>query len=186
MGKNGHEVPQAPHAHSCPSLTLCEAPQVLRRAKTAMQIRKASIYAILRSMDKTLPTSSSCPNSSPHSVLMAHCPSRQVLDLIADKWTALIFSLLERQPTRFNEMERAIEGISHKMLTQTLRNLEHRGIVERKITPTVPPSVEYSLSPLGATLIPLMATLRQWAEEHMEEVEQARQAYEEREGKTYA
>lgn len=117
---------------------------------------------------------------------MVHCPSRQVLDLIADKWTALIFSLLEKQPTRFNKMERAIEGISHKMLTQTLRNLEHRGIVERKITPTVPPAVEYSLSPLGATLIPLMATLRQWAEEHMEEVEQARQAYEEREGQTYA
>ncbi len=116
---------------------------------------------------------------------MAHCPSRQVLDLIADKWTALIFALLERQPTRFNELQRAIEGISHKMLTQTLRNLEHRGIVERKITPIIPPAVEYSLSPLGATLIPLMATLRQWAEEHMEEVEQARQTYEAKEEKAY-
>jgi DNA-binding HxlR family transcriptional regulator len=116
--------------------------------------------------------------SSPHSVLMEHCLSRQVLDLIADKWTALIFALLEKQPTRFNELERAIEGISHKMLTQTLRNLEHRGIVTRKITPTIPPAVEYSLTPLGSTLIPLMATLRQWAEEHMEEVGQACQAYE--------
>jgi DNA-binding HxlR family transcriptional regulator len=115
---------------------------------------------------------------SPHSVLTAHCPSRQVLDLIANKWTALIFALLEQQPTRFNELQRSIEGISHKMLTQTLRNLEQRGIVERKITPSIPPAVEYSLSPLGSTLIPLMAALRQWAEEHMEEVEQARQTYE--------
>ncbi|MBO0780193.1 MAG: helix-turn-helix transcriptional regulator [Ktedonobacteraceae bacterium] len=130
-------------------------------------------------MEETLQTSST-HNLSPHSVLIAHCPSRQVLDLIADKWTALIFALLERQPTRFNELQRAIEGISHKMLTQTLRNLEQRGIVERKITPTIPPAVEYSLSSLGASLIPLMAALRQWAEEHMEEVELARQAYEEK------
>ncbi|GLV55244.1 transcriptional regulator [Dictyobacter sp. S3.2.2.5] len=125
-------------------------------------------------MEKTLQP------SSPHSVLIAHCPSRQVLDLIADKWTAMIFALLEQRPTRFNEMERAIEGISHKMLTQTLRSLEQRGIVTRTITPTIPPAVEYALSPLGVTLIPLMAALRQWAEEHMDEVEQARQAYEEK------
>ncbi|PZW32742.1 HxlR family transcriptional regulator [Thermosporothrix hazakensis] len=121
--------------------------------------------------------------SSPHSVLIAHCPSRQVLDLIADKWTALVFALLEKRPTRFNEMQRAIEGVSHKMLTQTLRNLEQRGIIERKVTSTVPPAVEYSLSPLGTTLIPLMRALRQWAEEHMEEVEQARQSYQEKAGK---
>jgi DNA-binding HxlR family transcriptional regulator len=130
-------------------------------------------------MEKTL------PGSSAHSVLMARCYSREVLDLIADKWTALIFALLEKQPTRFNELQRAIEGISHKMLTQTLRNLERRGIVERTVTPTLPPAVEYSLSPLGITLIPLMATLRQWAENHMEEVEQALQAYEEKEEKAY-
>jgi len=129
-------------------------------------------------MEKALQT------SSPHSVLMANCLSRQVLDLIADKWIALIFALLEKRPTRFNELERAIEGISHKMLTQTLRNLEQRGIVRRKITPTTPPAVEYSLSPLGTTLIPLMAALRQWAEEHMDEVEQARRSFEEREEKT--
>ena len=114
---------------------------------------------------------------------MEHCLSRQVLDLIADKWTALIFALLEKQPTRFNELQRAIEGVSHKMLTQTLRTLEHRGIVERKVTPTIPPAVEYSLSPLGATLIPIMASLREWAEEHMEEVEQACRVYEEKKEK---
>lgn len=115
--------------------------------------------------------------SSPHSVLAERCLSREVLDLIADKWTALIFALLEKQPVRFNEIHRAIEGISHKMLTQTLRRLEQKGIVERKVTPTNPPAVEYSLSPLGSTLIPLMAALRQWAEEHIEEVEQSSKAY---------
>lgn len=119
--------------------------------------------------------------SSPHSVLMAHCPSRQVLDLIADKWIALIFAVLEKYPVRFNELHRQIEGISHKMLTQTLRNLEQRGIIQRQVTPTVPPMVEYSLSTLGVTLIPLMTALRTWAEEHMEEVEQARLEYEKKE-----
>lgn len=110
----------------------------------------------------------------PPNVLAAHCPSRQVLDLIADKWTALIFAILEKQPTRFNELQRSIEGISQKMLTQTLRRLEQNGIVERKVTPTNPPAVEYSLSALGASLIPLMASLRHWAEQHLEEVAQAR------------
>lgn len=110
----------------------------------------------------------------PFNVLSADCPSRQVLDLIADKWTALIFAVLEEQPTRYNELQRRIEGISQKMLTQTLRLLEAKGIVERKVTPTVPPAVEYSLSPLGETLIPVMVALRRWAEQHLEEVEQAR------------
>ena len=110
----------------------------------------------------------------PYNVMTAACPSRQVLDLIADKWTALIFSLLEEQPTHFNELQRRIEGISQKMLTQTLRSLERDGIVERKVTPTVPPTVEYSLSPLGVTLIPIMAALRRWTEQHMQEIELAR------------
>jgi DNA-binding HxlR family transcriptional regulator len=110
----------------------------------------------------------------PYNVLSVDCPSRQVLDLIADKWTALIFAVLEDQPTRFNELLRRIEGITQKMLTQTLRELAADGIIERKVTPTVPPAVEYSLSPLGVTLIPVMVALRRWAEEHMQEVEQAR------------
>lgn len=110
-------------------------------------------------------------------VLAVDCPSRQVLDLIADKWTALIFAILEKQSTRFNELQRSIEGISQKMLTQTLRRLEQNGIVERKVTPTVPPAVEYSLSALGTSLIPLMASLRHWAEHHLEEVAQARRTY---------
>lgn len=116
----------------------------------------------------------------PFNVLSDDCPSRQVLDLIADKWTALIFAVLEEQPTHFNEMQRRIEGISQKMLTQTLRALEANGIVERNVTPTIPPTVEYSLSPLGGTLIPVMVSLRRWAEQHMEEVEQARNPHCER------
>ena len=110
----------------------------------------------------------------PYNVLSADCPSRQVLDLIADKWTALIFALLEEQPTRYNELQRRIEGISQKMLTQTLRKLEANGIIKREITPTVPPAVEYALSALGETLIPVMVSLRHWAEQHLEEIEQVR------------
>ncbi len=115
--------------------------------------------------------------SLPFNVLSADCPSRQVLDLIADKWTALIFAVLEERPTRFNELQRRIEGISQKMLTQTLRLLELNGIVERKVTPSVPAAVEYSLSPLGVTLIPVMVSLRQWAEHHMQDVENARDTH---------
>ena len=74
-------------------------------------------------------------------------------------------------------MQRAIEGISQKMLTQTLRTLEQNGIVARHVQQAVPPAVEYSLTPLGTTLIPLMASLRIWAEQHMEEVLQARGDY---------
>lgn len=110
----------------------------------------------------------------PFNVLSADCPSRQVLDLIANKWTALIFAVLEEQPTRFNELQRRVDGISQKVLTQTLRALEVNGIVERKATATLPAAVEYSLSPLGETLIPVMVSLRLWAERHMREVEQAR------------
>lgn len=117
----------------------------------------------------------------PPNVLVARCPSRQVLDLIADKWVAMIYAILESQPTRFNELQRSIEGISQKMLTQTLRGLEQNGIVERRVTPTIPPAVEYSLSPLGTSLIPLMASLRDWAQQHIEEVAEARKVYEARE-----
>lgn len=86
----------------------------------------------------------------------------------------MIFSVLEEKPTRFNELQRRIEGISQKMLTQTLRALEANGIVERNVIPTKPLTVEYLLSPLGGTLIPVMVSLRCWAEQHMEEVGQAR------------
>ncbi|HEU0054319.1 MAG TPA: helix-turn-helix domain-containing protein [Longimicrobium sp.] len=105
------------------------------------------------------------------------CPSRQVLDLVADKWSVIVMYVLARGRRRFGELQRAVGGVSQKMLTQTLRGLERDGLVERKVFPVVPPRVEYSLSPLGETLVEPLSALCRWAEEHLWEVERARQEY---------
>jgi DNA-binding HxlR family transcriptional regulator len=100
---------------------------------------------------------------------------RQILDLIADKWTALVILALSRGTYRYSELHRTIGGVSQKMLTQTLRSLEASGLIDRKVYPTVPPMVEYSLTPLGETLVKPLKTLCDWASEHMDEVEKARE-----------
>jgi DNA-binding HxlR family transcriptional regulator len=105
-----------------------------------------------------------------YNVYEAACPTRQALDRIADKWTALIVGRLERGPQRFGELLRAIDGISQKMLTQTLRSLEADGLVSRKAFPTVPVTVEYALTPTGKTLAAPLAAVRTWAETHIEHV----------------
>ena len=91
--------------------------------------------------------------SSNGSVLDAQCPSRLVLDRIADKWTALIIQVLAQGTKRYATLQREIGGISQKMLTQTLRSLERDGLVQRTVHPVVPPKVEYTLTRLGRTLI---------------------------------
>jgi DNA-binding HxlR family transcriptional regulator len=105
------------------------------------------------------------------------CLSRQVLDLIADKWTALVFYSLSNGCRRSAELLRTIEGISQKMLSQTLRDLEKNGLVFRSVYPTIPPAVEYGLTPLGETLKEPIHALGMWAEEHLGEVAEAREAY---------
>ena len=110
-------------------------------------------------------------------VYARNCPTREVLDLIGDKWTALIMGVLEEGPTRFSGLRRRIGGISQKMLTQTLRNLERDGLVTRTVYPEVPPRVEYALTPLGKTLTEALATIRHWAEENIDEVIAAQQRY---------
>jgi DNA-binding HxlR family transcriptional regulator len=112
--------------------------------------------------------------SSP-SVLDPECDSRQVLDRIADKWTALIIHVLSSGTKRHGELRREISGVSQKMLTQTLRSLEDDGIVNRKVYPVVPPMVEYSLTPLGRSLIEPLEAICRWAEEHLPELEAARE-----------
>jgi len=111
------------------------------------------------------------PKSSPASVMDAQCPSRLVLDRIADKWTALIIQLLSKKTMRYAELQREIGGISQKMLTQTLRSLERDGLLDRKVYPVVPPKVEYSLSRLGRTLIEPLRTLCRWSEKHLPELQ---------------
>jgi DNA-binding HxlR family transcriptional regulator len=117
-------------------------------------------------------------------VYAAGCPTRQALDRIADKWTALVVGLLAERPHRFGELRRAVDGISQKMLTQTLRSLERDGLVDRRAYPTVPVTVEYSLTPLGLTLTEPLAAIRAWAEEHIEAVLAARERYEARNTRT--
>ena len=110
----------------------------------------------------------------------ANCPTRHVLDLIADKWATLIIGLLnDTQPKRFAALQRQIGGISQKMLTQTLRALERDGLVRRTVYAQVPPRVEYELTPLGQTLCEPIATLIHWSEANIEAVTAAQKRYDE-------
>jgi DNA-binding HxlR family transcriptional regulator len=109
-----------------------------------------------------------------YNVYAERCPTRQALDRIADKWTALIVGLLARRPHRFGDLQRNIEGISHKVLTSSLRSLERDGLVARRVLEGKPAPVEYSLTAVGETLIEPLAAIRTWAETHIEEILQAR------------
>jgi DNA-binding HxlR family transcriptional regulator len=107
-------------------------------------------------------------------VFDSNCGSRRVLALIADKWTAIVVYALANGTMRFGQLQREVEGISQKMLTQTLRSLEREGLVERNVYATVPPKVEYSLTPLGETLKEPLGAICRWSEEHLPEVEENR------------
>lgn len=108
------------------------------------------------------------------------CPTRMVLDRIADKWTVLIVGSLENKTKRFGELRREIGGVSQKMLTQTLRGLERDGIVTRMVYASVPPKVEYSLTKLGRTLVDILEAIRQWSEKNIQDVLKARDNYDNR------
>src|SRR5438477_10550386 len=110
-------------------------------------------------------------SSSWGSVMDAQCPSRLVLDRIADKWTALIIQVLAHGKKRDAVLQREIGGISQKMLTQTLRSLERDGLVQRTVHPVVPPKVEYCLTKLGRTLIEPLHALCLGSEKHLAELQ---------------
>jgi DNA-binding HxlR family transcriptional regulator len=110
-------------------------------------------------------------------VYSSDCPTRQILDRVGDKWAVLILLLLRKQPTRFNQLRRTIEGISQKMLSQVLKSLERDGLIRRRAIATVPVTVEYSITPLGATLAAAVDPLRDWAEHHLKEVLVAQRRY---------
>ena len=107
----------------------------------------------------------------------ADCPTRQVLDRIGEKWSVLIIMLLKDRTLRFSELKRSIEGISHKMLTQTLRTLERDGLIARTVYPEVPPRVEYRLTALGTTLHEPIALIHCWAEQHIDAISAAQAQY---------
>lgn len=104
-----------------------------------------------------------------------------ILQRIGDKWSVLIISRLGEGPRRFNEIKRIIGGISQRMLTLTLRNLERDGLVSRTVTPTVPPRVDYALTELGRDLLIPIAALGQWAIEHTSCIEASRARFDEAE-----
>jgi DNA-binding HxlR family transcriptional regulator len=114
------------------------------------------------------------------SVYNRECPTRVVLDRLADKWTVLVIGQLAAGTMRFAELRRAVDGISQKMLTSTLRDLERDGLVNRQLYASVPPKVEYSLTPLGSSLINKMQGLCLWAEEHIDQVLKARENFDKR------
>ncbi|MFE4668312.1 winged helix-turn-helix transcriptional regulator [Streptomyces sp. NPDC056716] len=109
------------------------------------------------------------------------CEVRQILDRIADKWSLLVIALLDTRRLRFTELRREIDGVSQRMLTVTLRQLERDGLVERTVHPVVPPRVDYELTSLGKTLHATIQSLVTWTEEHQLEIAGARAAYDARE-----
>jgi DNA-binding HxlR family transcriptional regulator len=115
-----------------------------------------------------------------YNVYAAACPTRQVLDRLADKWSVLILGRLDDSPLRFNQLRREIGGVSQKVLSQTLKNLERDGLISRRVFPTVPITVEYAITPLGLTLQDTLHALGRWAETHMDAVLAAQRQYDRR------
>lgn len=120
-----------------------------------------------------------------YDAFLAGCPSRQLLERISDKWVTLVIAALgsgpdcdgEPRPMRFSELARVLAGVSQKMLTQTLRSLEHDGLLTRTVTPTVPVTVTYELTDLGLSLHGLVRDIKGWAQQHMDDVLAARAAH---------
>src|ERR1043165_10079781 len=102
---------------------------------------------------------------------------REVLNRVGDKWSVLVITLLGVRAQRFNELRRSIEGISQRMLTLTVRGLERDGLITRTIFPTIPPHVEYALTPLGRTLLKPVAALAKWADQNRVEIQSARDRF---------
>lgn len=112
-----------------------------------------------------------------YDAFIALCPSRQLLDRLTDKWVTLVLCSLGESGLRYSELARRIAGVSQKMLTQTLRNLERDGLVTRTVTPTVPVTVDYAITDLGRSLLAVVHQLKSWAEAHMDEVQASRESY---------
>ncbi len=112
-----------------------------------------------------------------YNVFDDRCPTRMVLDRLADKWALLVLDRLRDGPVRFNNLRRDIRGLTQKVLSQTLKRLERDGLIERTVRPTVPVRVDYALTPLGQTLTETVAAFAHWAESNMGAVLAAQAAY---------
>lgn len=114
------------------------------------------------------------PQGDPY---QADCPTRRILDRIGDRWTVLIVGVLAEGDARFSELRRRIEGVSQKMLTQTLRSLERDGLVRRTVYPEVPVRVVYGLTEAGRTLQGPLRALEDWSITHLPQVSAAQEAF---------
>jgi DNA-binding HxlR family transcriptional regulator len=111
----------------------------------------------------------------------ANCHAREILARVGDKWSVYVIHVLGHRGTvRFNDLKHAVDGISQRMLTVTLRGMERDGLVMRTVYPEVPPRVEYALTPLGKTLRQLVRGLVAWSGDHLKEVDEARAEYDAR------
>lgn len=117
---------------------------------------------------------------SEYDAFLAACPSRKLLERLSDKWVTLVLCDLALGDRRYSELAREIAGVSQKMLTQTLRNLERDGLVTRTVTPTVPVTVDYAITDLGRSLHQVVEHLKSWAEAHIEDIDSARDEYDAR------
>lgn len=115
-----------------------------------------------------------------YNAYLSECPGHQLLATLSDKWVTLVLSALADGSRRYSELARTIAGASQKMLTQTLRKLERDGLVTRAITPSVPARVDYALTPLGESLLPVQRAIKAWAETNIEAVQRARARYDRR------
>lgn len=123
-----------------------------------------------------MPMTDTVPDAPRPNLYSSRCRSRHALDLVADKWAVLVVRALEDGPERYEALRRRIDGVSKRMLTHTLRELERNGLVDRRVKERVPPHVEYRLTALGQSLRAPLASLTSWAEEHMDDVHRARES----------
>ena len=121
-------------------------------------------------------------NETTPNVMSKHCPSNSVLEMVAGKWQVLILYALRGGKKRYSELQHTVEGISQKMLTQTLRELERNGLVKRTSYPVVPPHTEYELTELGVSLEDIIFRLGGWAEKNIRAVFEARHVYDAQRG----
>ncbi len=116
----------------------------------------------------------SSPDTAEH---VDSCLAREVLDRIGDKWSVYVIDALAAGTRRFSELRREVEGVSQRMLTVTLRGLERDGLIVRQVYPVIPPRVEYSLTPLGRSLLAIVEALVAWSADHINDVERSRRRY---------
>ncbi|WP_155368369.1 winged helix-turn-helix transcriptional regulator [Catellatospora vulcania] len=115
-----------------------------------------------------------------YNAYLSQCPGHQLLAALSDKWVTLVLAALADGPHRYSDLSRTIPGASQKMLTQTLRKLERDGLLTRTVTPSVPVRVDYEVTSLGRSLIPVQQAIKTWAETHIEQVHLARDEFDRR------